>query len=111
MAVTAVLKRTHVLRSGNGTTEVGTATLSGTYATGGFTFALGTLSGTAGTSPYGGLPLFIQWFSPSGYIYVSVFNGQSMVTKIFSAPGTELANNTAVPDTSVQFTLTRRWIS
>jgi hypothetical protein len=114
MAVTAVLKRSHVFKGTNGTEELGTATLSGTYATGGFTFNISSLTGGSGSSPYGGTPIDMQFRSPLGYIYVSTFaqvgNVVTMTTKVFSAANTELTAG-ATPEASVPFILTRRFIT
>lgn len=104
MAVTVTSTRTHVGFS-RGTFEAfGTLTLTGTYVTGGFAFNPLKVYGSLGSSP---LPsssvLSATFFSPTGYIYVLSGSGGSAVVKIYSAPGTELANTTAVPDASVPF--------
>ena len=112
MAVTAVLKRQHEYKGVNGQEEIGVATLSGTYVTGGFTVDLRTLTGTLGTSPRGGAPLRLNFDSPLDYDYVSTFgtgqNSQIATVKIFSAANTELTAG-ATPEASVPFTLVRRF--
>lgn len=103
MAVTCTFVRNRQTENTRGTEEFITATLSGTYATGGFQSNLLAVAGGPGTSPLAGtLITDIDWRSPSGYIYRSstAYAGRTATTttKIFSAPGTELANGTAVPD-------------
>lgn len=108
MAVTAVLTRAHKTETVSTVMEYGTAALTGTYATGGFTFNSGTIKAPIGGSPTGGTPIAAQFFSPLGYIYAATFSGNTGTVKIFSAPGTELANTTAVPDASVTFIVTKK---
>ena len=110
MAVTVTISR-----AGSGHTETVTttqefcvATLSGTYVTGGFTLNPFAIVGGLGTSPMAGSKVIAtQWQSPTAYTYVSSVSGQVMTTKIFSAPGTELANGTAVPDATVPVIITK----
>ena len=110
MAVTVTISR-----AGSGHTEDSAttlefckATLSGTYATGGFTFNPFAISGGPGSSPLSGSKvLSMQWQSPLGYIYVSTTTGIVTTTKIFTAPNTELANTTAVPDATVPVLITK----
>ena len=100
MAVTATATRTFSSSTGKTLRDFGTISLTGTYVTGGF--ALNPLAIAAGP---GSLPapsrtvLDFRIISPTGYIYA--LSGTTV--KIFSAPGTELANTTAVPDASVSF--------
>lgn len=83
--------------------EIVTAALTGTYATGGFTWNPFTIKGPApGSSALPASAMYAaEWQSPTGYIYTTSVSGTTATTKIFSAPGTELANTTAVPDASV----------
>ena len=106
MAVTVTVKRSkqqEALRGGS--TEFCTANLSGTYVTGGFTFNPAIYSSLGSSPEPGSIVLGVQWMSPTGYIYASTTTKtgfvNSTVTKIYSAPGTELANGTAVPDAVV----------
>lgn len=83
--------------------------MTGTYATGGFTtnpFAIAS-AGPGGGPLTGKTVLGSDWTSPLGYIYASSVSGNVMTTKIFSAPGTELANGTAVPDALAFLTLVK----
>jgi hypothetical protein len=111
MAVTITLARTHATFSSTVFNEFCTATITGTYATGGFTFNPFTIYAGKGSSP---LPssqfLAADWYSPLGYIYRTTVSGSVATTKIFSAANTELTNAAAVPDASVFVTLTKRKI-
>jgi hypothetical protein len=111
MAVTFTINRVHATSDQSTFIEFCTTTLASTYATGGFTFNPFTIVAGRGTSP---LPtsnlLAIDWYSPSGYAYRSTVAGNVVTTKIYSVAGTELANGTAVPDASVNVTLTKRKI-
>ena len=110
MAVTASLKRTMHTETASTTEEYGTLTLAGgsTYTTGGFVVLPFTVLGPAGSSPQAGKTvLAMTFFPPSGYIYTSTTVGNNMTIKILSAPGTELANATAVPDTTIPFVLVK----
>lgn len=106
MAVTATFTRVR-----HGVTvpvfdEIVTAALTGTYATGGFTWSPFAITGGKGSSPLLASTLYsAQWQSPNGYIYVTSVSGATATTKIFSAPGTELADTTAVPDATVTVVL------
>lgn len=85
-----------------------TAALSGTYATGGFTWNTATITGGPGSSPLpGGAPLTADFYPASGASYQTTFSGNTATTKIFSG-GTELANGTAVPDASMTLVLVKR---
>jgi|ERR1700761_1125003 len=109
MAVTAVLTRIHATDDQSTFIEFCTAALTGTYATGGFTFNPFTVFAGPGSSPLPSSQLLtVDWYSPSGYNYRSSISGNTLTTKIFSAAGTELANSTAVPDASVNVTLVKR---
>ena len=102
MAVTATLTRSS--HSDSVSTEMSfvTMALTGTYVTGGFTVNPFATQGGLGSSPLIGSKVrFAQFQSPNGFTYVPVVVGQVMTIKIFSAPGTEFANGTAVPDASV----------
>lgn len=104
MAVTAVFKRTSHTETVSTTEEFGNLLLTGTYATGGFTLNPFTLAGGPGTSALGGKTLLSARFtSPTGYIYTANTAGNVTTVKILSAPATEIANGTAVPDASVPF--------
>lgn len=102
MAVTVSARRNHTSATGRILTNYDTLTLSGTYATGGFSLNPSKINGGVGTapSPVGSVVGF-AFFSPTGFIYTLVGQGAAAVVKIFSAPGTELANGTAVPDTTL----------
>lgn len=107
MAVTATSVRTHVNMTNASLRVTGTLTLTGTYATGGFTANLNP-AGTPGSSPAPGrvfTALSAQdFYSPLGYTY-RVVSGTptAAVIKIFTTANTELANGTAVPDASLTF--------
>lgn len=115
MAVTSSFIRT-AKSEGVGLAQVlATATLGGTYTTGGFTWTPLTVPGTAGSSPLvASSVLGVMFMSPLGYIYGTTINTAgnvvTAVTKIFTAPNTELANNAAVPEASVplMFIVNRR---
>lgn len=111
MAVTAVVTRNHSTFDASTFVEFCTAALTGTYVTGGFTFNPFAVFAGKGSSP---LPssnfLAADWYSPLGYIYRTTVSGNVATTKIFTAPATELANTTAVPDASVPLTIVKRKI-
>ena len=113
MAVTISIVRNSHTETATNTIEYCTATMSGTYATGGFTFNPRSIVAGPGSSAMSGgrVILDIDWRSPSGYVYrtTSAVSGQvtTATTKIFSAPGTELANGTAVPDATVPVILVK----
>lgn len=111
MAVTAVVTRSHATSDQSTTLEFCTAALTGTYVTGGFTFNPFTIYAGKGSTP---LPssnfLNADWSSPLGYTYRTTVAGNVATTKIFTAPNTELANTTAVPDASVPVIITKRKI-
>jgi len=102
MAVTATFTRVR-----HGVTvpvfdEIVTAAMTGTYATGGFTWSPFAITGGQGSSPLPASTLYAAvWQSPKGYTYITSLSGTTATTKIFTAPETELANTTAVPDASV----------
>jgi hypothetical protein len=106
MAIVATGTRIHDTFSSRETRAFVKYALTGTYATGGFTTPFSSVTAGPGTSAFVSKnPIAFQWFSPTGYLYVSTitFSGgiPTVTTKIFSAPGTELANTTAVPDASI----------
>lgn len=106
MAVTVTATRTSHSYTNNTNLIFGTLALSGTYTTGGFTFAPFSMSGNVGTSPLSGTRVFGAFFSsPTAYTYTATTLGNLTTVKIFSAPGTELANAAALPDASVSFLL------
>jgi hypothetical protein len=111
MAVVATVTRNHATSDQSTFIEFCTAALAGTYATGGFTFNPFTIVGGKGSSP---LPssnfLNADWSSPLGYTYRTTVTGNVATTKIFTAPNTELANTTAVPDASIPVIITKRKI-
>lgn len=111
MAVTSVITRNFHSADQSTFTEFCTAALTGTYVTGGFTFNPFNVVGGKGSSP---LPstnfITAEWYSPLGYIYNTTVSGNVATTKIFSAPNTELANTTAVPDATIQVVLRKRKI-
>lgn len=111
MAVTSTFARTHATFDATTFIEFVTATLTGTYATGGFTWNPFTIVAGKGSSP---LPssnfLYAYWVSPLGYTYVTSVAGNVATTKIFTTANTELANTTAVPDASLLVVLTKRKI-
>lgn len=83
--------------------EVCTATLSGTYATGGFTWNPFNITGGPGTSPLVAAAIYGVWFeSPLGYTYVTSVSGQTATTKILTTANTEFTNGSAVPDATCQ---------
>jgi hypothetical protein len=106
MAITAVGKRLHESYSQRQDRITIQYTLTGTYATGGFVTPFLNVPGSLGTNQVSSKnPLTFTWYSPTGYIYVSTITFAAgvpaVVTKIFSAPGTELANTTAAPDGTI----------
>jgi hypothetical protein len=83
--------------------EICAVTLTGTYATGGFTWNPFAIVAGPGSSPLvatGGV-LTTDFYSPLGYIYTTTVAGSTATTKIFTAANTELANTTAVPDAAL----------
>ena len=111
MAVTVTVARTSHTCDQSTFIEFCVATFTGTYVTGGFTFNPFTIQGGKGSSP---LPssnfIAADWYSPLGYIYRTTVAGNVATTKIFTAPNTELANTTAVPDATVPVTIVKRKI-
>jgi hypothetical protein len=111
MAIVATVTRNHSSFDSSTFREYCTAALTGTYATGGFTFNPFTVAGGKGSSP---LPssnfVAAEWVSPTGYIYYTTVSGNVATTKIFTAAATELANTTAVPEASVPVILIKRKI-
>ena len=79
-----------------------TLTITGTYVTGGFSLNPLKIYGALGTSP---LPsqnaLTADFYSPLGYPYRMIGVGAAAVVKVFSLPGTELANGAAMPDATL----------
>ena len=115
MAVTSVITRAYSTESVSTSVEYCNAAISGTYVTGGFINNLLSIVGTAGSSPRAGITVLdVAWRSPTGYPYASatVMTGRAAVTttKIFSAPGIELANGTAVPDAVCPVVIVKRKI-
>lgn len=111
MAVTSTFARTHLTFDSTTFTEFVTATLSGTYLTGGFTWNPFTIYAGKGSSP---LPssqfLRAEWVSPLGYIYVTTISGTTATTKIFSAANTEFTNATTAPDATISVVIRKRKI-
>lgn len=108
MAVTSTFTRTTATSDVATTIEYVTMALTGTYATGGFTWNPFTITGPKGSSPMPGKTvLAMDFYSPLGYSYRTAVAGNVATTKIFSASGTELANTTAVPDASVPVTIVK----
>lgn len=102
MAVTATFKRVRHSVTVPTFDEIVTATLTGTYATGGFTWNPFTIVGNPGSSPLQASTMYAaEWQSPKGYTYITSLSGTTATTKIYTAPETELANTTAVPDATV----------
>jgi hypothetical protein len=112
MAVTAAFNRTYNTTDTGTYTEFVTATLSGTYATGGFTWNPFSIFGGQGSSPLASTVLLdADFLSPLGYIYRTTVNTTTNVatTKIFSAANTELTAG-ATPEASVPVVLRKRKI-
>jgi hypothetical protein len=111
MAVTVTINRNYHSADQSTYIEFCTAALAGTYATGGFTFNPFNIVAGKGSSP---LPssnfVAADWYSPLGYVYRTTVAGNVATTKIFTAPNTELANTTAVPDATVPVTIVKRKI-
>lgn len=109
MAVTFSATRVHATNDNSTFIEYCTATLTGTYVTGGFTWNPFTIFAGKGSSP---LPssnfLNADFVSPLGYTYVTTMSGNTATTKILTTAATELANTTAVPDASLQLILVKR---
>jgi hypothetical protein len=111
MAVTAVVTRNFQSSDQATFTEFCTATLTGTYLTGGFTFNPFTVVAGKGSSPLASTNfLAADWYSPTGHTYITTVSGNVATTKIFTAPGTELANAAAVPNATLPVTLFKRKI-
>lgn len=106
MAITATSVRNHLNTTDRSIRVFGTLTLSGTYATGGFTANLNPVAGP-GTSQAPSraftAPMAQDFYSPNGYTY-RVVSGtpNAAVVKILNGTA-ELANGTAVPDTTLPF--------
>jgi hypothetical protein len=106
MAITSVFTRIRHSVTVPTFEEICTAALSGTYVTGGFTWNPFNIFASPGSSPLPASALYTaDFYSPKGYIYVTTVSGQTATTKIMSAPNTELANATAVPDASLTVVL------
>jgi hypothetical protein len=105
MAVVITGKRLHESYSQKQERIVLQYTISGTYTSAFVTPFLG-VTGSPGTNQVASKnPLLVTWYSPTGYLYastVTITNGNPVVTtRIFSAPGVELAAGAAMPDASV----------
>src|ERR1700748_3679723 len=104
MAVTATFTRLRHTVSVPLFEEVVTAGLTGTYATGGFTWTPLTIKGAPGSSPLPASAVYTaDFYGSAGYNYNTTFSGTfpgtvTATTKIFTSGGTELTNGTAVPD-------------
>lgn len=108
MAVTSSFVRNHSNFTSSTFRSYNTATLSGTYVTGGFTWNPYIVPGSKGASPLpmlGAGMLEARFISPLGYIYVTTFSGTTATTKIFTAANNELGNGVAVPDASLTVVL------
>ena len=110
MAVTLTITRNTHTETVSTFEEFCTAALTGTYATGGFTWTPSAIKGGLGTSPVPapvGSFLTSDFYPGSGASYQTTFNGTTATTKIFNG-GTELANGTAVPDASMTLVVVKR---
>jgi len=102
MAVTVTAVRTLTTMTRDTLDAFVTLTITGTYATGGFALNPLKIYGALGTSPLPSVNvLTADFYSPLGYIYRLIGVGNAAVVKILSAPATELANTTAVPDATL----------
>lgn len=110
MAVTATVTRNLSTTDQATFIEFCTASLTGVYVPGGFTFNPFAIFAGKGSSP---LPstsvLTVDWYSPLGYIYRTTVAGSVATTKIFSAANTELTA-IAVPDATISLTIVKRKI-
>jgi hypothetical protein len=111
MAVTATVTRQHLTQDLSTFVEFCSVALTGTYATGGFTFNPFTIYAGKGSSPVpSSQTVAFDWYSPLGYIYRTTVSGSTATTKIFSAANTEFTNSSAVPDATVPLTIIKRKI-
>lgn len=109
MAVTVVGTRLHEGFNSNSRRAFVSYALTGTYVTGGFVtpFSTGVITPKGASQFVSKTPLKFDWDSTLGYLYHTTITagagqaGPTCTTKIFSAPGTELANTTAVPEATV----------
>ena len=90
--------------------EVCSCTLSGTYATGGFTWTPLTIKAGPGTSPMPAKTVYTaDFYGQNGYNYITTFAYSGFTctatTTIWTSGGTLLANTTAVPDTTLTVVL------
>lgn len=110
MAVTFGINRLHQSFDSTTFSEFCVATLSGTYATGGFTWNPFTIYGGKGSLS---LPstnfLAADFYSPTGHTYATTISGNTATTKIFSGT-TELSNGAAVPNATLNVTVRKRKI-
>lgn len=108
MAVTSTFKRVRHNPTVPIFTEVCTATLSGTYATGGFTWnPFSIVSGVGSSALPASVIYSVDFYTSTGYTYVTTVAGSVATTKIFASGATELANTTAVPDATLTVILTK----
>lgn len=111
MAVTSSITRQHSTFDASTYTEFCVASLTGTYATGGFTWNPFFIFAGKGSSP---LPstqvLSVEFLSPLGYRYATTISGNTATTKIFTSGNTEFGNGTAVPDASLTVIIRKRKI-
>lgn len=111
MAVTFAIKRTHATFDATLFWEFCTATLTGTYVTGGFTWNPFSIFAGQGSSPLPSTTVMtVDYYSPLGYTYVTTISGNVATTKILTTANTELANTTAVPDASLTVVIAKRKI-
>lgn len=111
MAVTSTFSRTHASFDSSTYNEFVTATFTGTYVTGGFTWNPFSIFAGKGSSPLPSTQFLSASFqSPLGYQYVTTISGNTATTKIFTAANTELANAAAVPDATVPVIIVKRKI-
>lgn len=108
MAVTFGITRQHQSFDSSTFTEYCTATLSGTWVTGGFSWNPFSVFAGKGSSP---LPstniLDVTFKSPMGYTYATSISGNTATTIIFNGT-TQLASGVAVPDATVQVIISKR---
>ena len=110
MAVTSTFTRTFVTSDNATTQEFVTATFTGTYITGGFTWNPFAVSAKGDSPAPGRTLLSAQFISPLGYTYVTTISGNTATTKIFSAANTEFTTATNAPDATVNVILTKKKI-
>jgi hypothetical protein len=102
-----LIKRNQLTEDVATTVEYCTATISGTYVAGGFTFNPLTITDGIGSSPVSGSKVLdVSWRPTLGHVYYTSVAGNVATTKIYGAANTELTAG-PVPDAVLTFTITK----